>query len=126
MDAEERLRRCPKPLSPPMSSPLAVQMRAVKAKRIAIVGEPSITGEKVKISKSQSALVNQYTTMEKKLKAQVTATTHHRRQSTLATTPWATTPHAMRRVGPCSICHPGGGRVVRTTARCSDAGAAHW
>ena len=109
MDAEERLRWCPKPLSPPMSPPLAVQMRAVKAKRIAIVGEPSITGEKVKISKSQSALVNQYTTMEKKLKAQVTATTHHRRQSTLATTPWATTPHAMRRVGPCSICHPGGG-----------------
>lgn len=49
------------------------EMRAVKAKRIAIVGEPSITGEKVKISKSQSALVNQYTTMEKKLKAQARA-----------------------------------------------------
>ena len=55
-----------------MSPPLAVQTKAVKAKRIAITGEPSITGEKVKISKSQSALVNQYTTMEKKLKAQVT------------------------------------------------------
>ena len=73
-------------------------MRAVKAKRIAIVGEPSITGEKVKISKSQSALVNQYKTMEKKLKAQVTATTED--NPPLATAPWATTPHAMRRVGP--------------------------
>ena len=60
-----------------MSPPLAVQTKAVKAKRIAITGEPSITGEKVKISKSQSALVNQYTTMEKKLKAQVTTTTKH-------------------------------------------------
>ena len=57
-----------------LTASLAVQAKAVKAKRIAITGEPSITGEKVKISKSQSALVNQYTTMEKKLKAQVT---HH-------------------------------------------------
>ena len=52
---------------------LMAEAKAVKAKRIAITGEPSITGEKVKISKSQSALVNQYTTMEKKLKAQARA-----------------------------------------------------
>merc|ERR1719491_1960350 len=52
---------------------LIAEAKAIKAKRIAIVGEPSITGEKVKISKSQSALVNQYTTMEKKLKAQARA-----------------------------------------------------
>jgi len=49
---------------------LIAEAKAIKAKRIAITGEPSITGEKIKISKSQSALVNQYTTMEKKLKAQ--------------------------------------------------------
>ena len=49
--------------------PLASQAKVIKAKRIAITGEPSITGEKVKVSKSQSALVNQYSMMEKKLKS---------------------------------------------------------
>ena len=56
---------------------MAAQAKAIKAKRELITGPPSITGEKVKISKSQSALVNQYTTMEKKLKGQVTATAYN-------------------------------------------------
>merc|ERR1719223_1498660 len=41
------------------------EAKAVREKRIALTGED---GEK-KVSKSQSALVNQYKTMEKKLKA---------------------------------------------------------
>ena len=53
-----------------MMSPFwPVQAKAVREKRIALTGED---GEK-KVSKSQSALVNQYKTMEKKLKAQVPA-----------------------------------------------------
>ena len=52
---------------------LLAEAKAIKAKRELITGPPSITGEKVKISKSQSALVNQYTTMEKKLKGQARA-----------------------------------------------------
>ena len=45
---------------------LLAEAKAVREKRIALTGED---GE-VKLSKSQSALVNQYKTMEKKLKAQ--------------------------------------------------------
>merc|ERR1719478_154176 len=45
------------------------EAKAVREKRIALTGED---GEK-KVSKSQSALVNQYKTMEKKLKAQARA-----------------------------------------------------
>ena len=91
-----------------------MQAKAVREKRIALTGED---GE-VKLSKSQSALVNQYKTMEKKLKAQVPAIARRRPPPTAATAPWATHPRVMRRVGPSSTHHAvEHTRVVPTTAR---------